>query len=383
MMKNKISKEDLLSFIGVFLITIGDYFCYSWIDIPYRHIIGVPFIVAGSIVFLIDIYKNIKNKLYTKKQLKIIGVLLVLGALVWHRINVFYTTIVMALYFVNKDLKKMFKYLFISMAIGMGLIIFLNIINVIPDFISYRKVDGVKHYRYSLGFRNPNVLYRFYIAFIMCGAIVTKNNRLYLMLSLIAGMILYLITDSRMGLVILLLFIALCMLPKKIRKKTSFNRLVPYAFIGGIIISIAVALLFYKGVVNDVLSFRPEIWKLYLGELGFFGRFGRIKGAYIENDIEVIKGIPLDNLYLHTLCYGGIYGCIFYIVLFFVAFHKVKEKNNYNMFMIFFISLAYGFIENFSGQNEGLMLLVLLIMLLDKNKMKELNDDYVYEKSSN
>ena len=375
-MKNKImslSKQEWLTFLGVFLITIGDYFCYSWIDVPYRHIFGVPIVVAGTIILLIDVIKNIKEKVYTPKQLKTMGIIILVGALVWHRIQVFYTAIVIALHFVNKDLKFLFKSLFISMLFGMTLIMFLNLINVIPGRVLTRVKDGEVFYRYCLGFRQPNVLYRYYIAMVMCGAITLKNNKWFIIIAFILGLVLYKVTYSRMGLVMLFLLIFVCILPKTFRKKVAFNKLIPYMFIGGLIVSIIVAIAFHNNeTLNDWLSTRPMIWYEYLKDVGLLGRFRRIQ-----------EDMPLDNIYLHILSYGGIYGIIAYIALFFVAFNKFDLKNGYNTFMIFFISLAYGFIENFSAQNENMLLILLIVMLLDKNKLAEIEDDYEYEKSPN
>lgn len=375
-MKNRIvglSKQEWLTFLGVFLITIGDYFCYSWIDVPYRHILGVPVVVTGTVILLIDVIKNIKEKVYTPKQLKTMGIIILVGALVWHRIQVFYTAIVIALHFVNKDLKFLFKSLFISMLFGMALIMFLNLINVIPDRVLTRVKDGEVFYRYCLGFRQPNVLYRYYIAMVMCGAIALKNNRWFLIIAFILGLGLYKVTYSRMGLVMLFLLIFVCILPKAFRKKAAFNKLIPCMFIGGLIVSIIVAIAFHNNeTLNDWLSTRPMIWYEYLKDVGLLGRFRRIQ-----------EDMPLDNIYLHILSYGGVYGVIAYIALFFVAFNKFDLKNGYNTFMIFFISLAYGFIENFSAQNENMLLILLIVMLLDKNKLAEIEDDYEYEKSPN
>ena len=385
-MKNrlkKLSKQDWFSFIGIFLVTIGNYFCSSWIDMPLRNVIGVSVITIGSILLFTDVINNFKNKIYTKKQLKIICVITILCSLVFHRLDVYFVSLIIAMSFLNKNLKFMFKCLFFSMLIGILIIVFLNLLNIIPDFISYREVEGVITHRYSLGFRNPNVLFRLYMSMTLCGVIAFDKNKIYMFITFLLGLLMYRLTDSRMGLVMLFLVFMIGLLPIKFLKKISFNKAFPYLFIFGLLISIATALLFEKGIINNILSYRPEFWKVYIEDLEFFGRFKRITAEHIENGVKMDVIMPLDNLYLHILCYGGIYGFMVYSVLFFAAFKNAKTKENYHLFIIFLITFIYGYIEDFSNQNESMFVILLIMMLLDKNKMEELKEDSLNENSSN
>lgn len=372
-MKNKFSKKEIISFIGVLLITLGDYFNCSWIDKPYRNIIGFSMILVGTIILMIDVIKNIYNKKYDKKQITIMMILVLLGALSWNRMTVFYTSIVMVMHFLDKDLKQMIKYLFISSVAGLLLIIFLNVIGVIPQFVMHRYNGEEDIVRYGLGFRQPNVIYRFYVAMVMQGLISLRNNKWFMAIAILGGIVLFLFTNSRTGIVMLFLLIVLSLAPKLIRNKVSLgNKYIPYMFLAMTVISI-ITLIFMNDnyQINHLLSGRPSIWKLYFDNISFFGKSGRI------------DGLPLDNLFLYIMYCGGVYGFIFYSVLYFVSFKNARSDSSYYLFVIFFITFIYGFTENFTSQNESLSLIILLIQLFDKDKLKEIDDDYVYENNQN
>ncbi len=366
-LKNSISnitKQQWISFIGVFLITIGDYICFSCIEAPLRHYIGIPVLVIGTIVLLVDVIKGIKNKEYSKNQIKIFWILAAAGLLIWHRISVFYPTLIMVMHFLNKGLRYLFKCLFISMLIGFSAIILLTLVNIIPSE-PFHRTDVIK--RYSLGFIHPNATFKYYIALLMCGAIVLKNNKIFLLSTLPVGVALFYITDSRMGIGMLILFVLLSVLPRSIKKKISFNSIIPYAFLGLTIISVLTAIIFANNdFMNVLLNTRPMIWNEYLKEIGFLGRF-----THIET-------LPIDNVYIHILCFGGIFGFVAYTVAYFVGFNRSGlTKDNYNFFVIFFITLIYGFIENIGRQNECFTLILLLFLLLDKEKVHEIEDEYI------
>ena len=95
--------------------------------------------------------------------------------------------------------------------------------------------------------------------------------------------------------------------------------------------------------------------------------------------IEQIHAMPIDNVFLHMLYYGGIYGFVFYLVIYFVAFMKTDYKHNYNVFILFLTVFIYGLVENYSNQGESFYLLIVMIQLLDSSKLKELDDDYKKE----
>ena len=96
--------------------------------------------------------------------------------------------------------------------------------------------------------------------------------------------------------------------------------------------------------------------------------------------IEQIHRMPIDNVFLHTLYYGGIYGYIFYLVIYFMTFRKTDYKNNYNVFILFLTVFIYGLVENHSNQGESFYFLLVMIQLLNHKKLIELDDDYKEEK---
>ena len=358
----KLEEKEWLSFLGVFLITLGNYFYVSWMNKIFRTVLAAVIVITGIVFLSFDIIKNLKEKKYTKKQLKTIGILVGAGVLVWHAISVYYTVIVMVMHFLDKDFRKLFKYIFISSVFSFGLLVLLNIIGLIPGYVMHRGILK----RYSLGFKHPNILFRMYITILISGAIMYKNDKYFLIGSLIIGMLLFLLTNSRAGVVVLLIFYLLSILPKNIKRKFAFNKCIPYLFVFGILVSTLTGLIFGDGeVLNGVGSGRPGIWYTYLQNISVIGRFNRV------------NNLPLDNLYLHILAYGGIIGVIFYIWLYFVSFSKKVNKGNYNVFIIFAITLVYGYAESMSLQSESYFLILLIMQLMDCKKLEELDDDYI------
>ena len=100
----------------------------------------------------------------------------------------------------------------------------------------------------------------------------------------------------------------------------------------------------------------------------------------IYGQIKQIHSMPIDNVFLHTLYYGGIYGYVFYLVLYFVSFRKSDMKHNSNIFILFLTVFMYGLVENHSNQGESFVMILVFIQLLDSSKLKQLDELYKEEK---
>lgn len=360
----KLSKKDIYDFLAMFFIVLGNYLLYSTLAETFRMVVCVLFVILGSVMTFISVVKKIKNKEYTKKQYLIVGAIALTAVLVWHRPAEIYVSTLLAMNYITQDLRKMIKNIFFACAISYAVVVLMWIIGITIGVIAYRG-DFSRH---GVGFNHPNVAVRFFVPIILSGAILCKNNRLFLFLSLFAAGLGFFVTNSRGGCLVIMIFCVLSMLPKVVKKSLSNIKMVPGLFVFFTIISFFIMSYFDESLVlNKILSGRPSIWRVYMNNLSFFGQ------------IYQVHEMPIDNVFLHMLYYGGLYGFLFYLVLYFVAFKKTDCKRNCNIFILFLSVFIYGLVENYSNQGESFYLLILMIQLLDYKKIKELDDDYTLE----
>ena len=114
---------------------------------------------------------------------------------VWHRPAEIYVSTLIALRYINEDLRRMIKNIFFASVISYAIIVLMWGIGVTVGVISYRG-DFLRH---GIGFNNPNVAIRFLVPIIISGAIMCKNNILFLLLSLGASVTGFFVTNSRGG----------------------------------------------------------------------------------------------------------------------------------------------------------------------------------------
>lgn len=364
----ELSKYEKLSYIGVFLFVAGNLFWRANIPVVVRGIIYGLFATIGTICLGIEIVSNLKNKRYTKQQLYCLAIVAFGGLLLVHKTFTYYETALIAINFMNKSLRSLIKCFFYSTVSVFLLIIALCVLRAIPNLIIEREVDDGFLARYSIGFRHPNAMYRFFIGIVISGAITTRNNKWFLIGVWVIGVGLFLLSNSRTGMLIITLFVVLSLLPKHVKKKYAFSDVIPFAFVGFSILSLLIALFFKdNGTLNNLLSNRPWLWNMYIKDIGLFGQ-------------SKSKDFMLDNIFLNTMYCGGLLGFFCYMLLYFISFNGVKNKGNYNLFIIIGTIFLYGMTESFTRLTENYALLFVLIQILDKNKLRELDDDYVFEK---
>lgn len=359
-MRNKEIKSAVYDFLSMFFIIVGNYLIYSTLAQMIKIVICTSFIVLGSIMTLIPVIKKFKNKEYTKKQLITVGLIALFAIPVWHRPAEIYVSTLLALRYVNEDLRRMIKNIFFASVISYAVIVLMWGIGVTIGVIAYRG-DFLRH---GIGFNHPNVAIRFLVPIIISGAIFCKNNRLFLFLSLAAAVCGFFVTNSRGGCLAIVIFCALSLLPRGAKKVFSNVKLVPILFLVFTIVSLVLVNYYNNNsILNELLSSRPYIWKVYMDNLKVIGQ------------VYQVHDMPLDNVFLHTLYYGGVYGYVFYLIIYFVAFSKSGFKHNYNVFILFLTVFIYGLVENYSNQGESFYLLLVMIQLLDYKKLKELDDE--------
>jgi hypothetical protein len=124
------------------------------------------------------------------------------------------------------------------------------------------------------------------------------------------------------------------------------------------------ALIFKDTYLNDISNHRLEFWAEYLSNVSILGG---------KKSLSVGS---LDNMFVGTLYYGGIYGAIYFCVLYFFSFNKSESKGMHSVALVFYMMFLYGFVENCTSLGESFIIVMVMIQLFDKKKLNELNEDY-------
>ena len=362
---SKLTKDEKLTIVGVFLTIFGSYFGYSGLDKKIRVPISAIICLIGGIILLVQDIKYYKQGLYTERQKKILATLAVLGLIVIFREDSLYLSLVIAANFVHKDLKQLMKIIFYSSIASFLLICFLCLIGLVKNDIHYRNIFNFVVLRETIGFSNPNVVYRFFVPIVLTGLFVFKDKAIYALACLCIGMLLFFITGSRAGLLAIIAFTILCCMPKSIKDKIYNVKLIPYVFLSFTLISILCAILLHKSNLDEYGSARFTIWYNYFKQIGVFA------------NIHKVNGRPLDNLFLNTMHFGGIYGYIYYYCLYLMAFIRNDKKNSQLIFILFLVTFVYGLFENFSAFGESRVLIILFSIILNGDKIDELSEENV------
>lgn len=354
-------RRKIYDFLSVFFCIFGGYIGYANVPIyEVKNYMKIGFITLGAVMLLISLIIKIVKKELSKKQMVIALLIAVTGTMVWYRMKELYIFLLIALNFIDKDIKELMKYIFISCLTSYLFVIFMCIMGQFPDDVIMRENIA----RHKLGFVHPNICFRFYLPIVISGAITFNNDIRFLGVCSIISILLFILTNSRAGIVIINLFVLLALVPRKIKKKLYNPMIIPYAFLFATLLSLVLGA-FSDGfeTMNAWFSNRPDLWKEYIEQVKFIG-----------NGTENIN-TALDNIFVRLLYSAGIIGYIFYAYLFFAATLKKGAKENYNLFALCITVFIYGLMENCTSVGECFMLLPMLISILDGDKLKELKDD--------
>lgn len=361
----KLDIEEKQTIVGVFLMILGSYISYSGINRILKIVICAILTIIGSIILIVQNVRYYKEGKYTSKQKKLLLILAVLGSIVIHREDAIYTSLVIAANFVGKDLKKLMKIVFYSCIVSFIFVSSLFIFGFAVNKVTSRDFFDVSIYRSTLGFSHPNLVFRFYMPIVLSGLFIFKDNIYYVLIALLLGVGLFFITGSRGGLLTLICLFILCIVPKKIKNKLYNVKVIPYIFLFFTFVTLILAIIFHDGDLNDYGSGRFNIWYTYINDISVFGK------------VHKINKWPLDNMYLHTLYYGGMYGYIYYYAIYVLAFINQNKKNSKLVFILFLSTFIYGFFENFSSFGESQVLIIMMSLILNYDKIDELNDENV------
>ena len=334
------------------------YFCYIFLlmesmfsTVPFLNKI-LKYIVYTILIFLV-FYIILINKDFKKNELL--------------KILIYFTiTTITAFVARNKQLLKImliimaFKEIDFEEFIKKDLkyrLIFLIIV-ILLSFLGLTKGNNIIRengtFRYSLGFYHPNILGLETLTLCLEYLYINrnKNKPRQFIIVIIALLFNIFITDSRACITSLLLILIYLCFPKK-TFKTICDNLICKFLIKNIyfIVMILIFILSFNFKINgnnfinkidDLLSTRLYCANYYIKKHNVFKPFGQ----YIKRlDSTNNNFLPLDIRYIHlTLIYGPIM-MILLLYMFYIAFKRAYQNQNYSLILILIIWSIYSLIE--------------------------------------
>lgn len=198
----------------------------------------------------------------------------------------------------------------------------------------------------ALGFKNPNGVLMFLLPIVAAATLYisdAKPKKKYLTLAilLLVTIVLFGVSGSRNGLIIILLVIATGAISSTLwsKVKKPLLKIAPATFGIFTVLSFILVLLFGKewsNPVNRVLSFRPS--KMFESASDFIANPTWISG-------QEVSGFPVDNLYLFVALSYGVLVLIGYTFVFWRLF---KSETNIRIVVVGLLMLLYGVFEKFT-----------------------------------
>lgn len=354
----KLSKSEIANFFIVFLFLSYKYFLmwFSNFGIKINYLIIIP--LALSIIVLV-------NKKYTKSILIKIFILLLFFAFSYYNsqsIDIL-LAIIFSLLFYDREKgdREFIKYFVIVSSILFSLTIILSLLGIINSTTSQRVVNGAIILRKSLGFSHANSAFIYFMPIVL-GIMYTKgeklNKPLFIFVIDVISIILYAVTLSRTGLLLIIILNFLLFFDFIIIRSKIFKMIAKYNYIILLLVSIYLGIkigVIFENPINELLSYRPFYYNQAISFYGF-----HIFGSTPNGNII------LDNSYLTYLLIYGIIPYIFY------TFFQIKTfdffKNDRKKIIILFIFALYGVLENNFIYSCNFILALQFIFFLSQKK---------------
>lgn len=355
---------NILTLIFLFLVSIGN------LQISIINSSKILYYIVFGLLFFIAVLTVIKQKNTSFPSNSILVVISLL--LIWKFIVLFYTpfikegvinildfiVIILASFFVFPNILKMYD--FIKQIYVTSLIIcFISIVGSLyikPEKIYFRLTDQGYIIREGWLFNHPNMagLYGVVI-FISSFLLFSKFKNKVFIVSLIGGISLPFITNSRTSIVIIFGFLILFYFWKK--KLFIGNRLFIFSFYGvGILCSSIIIFLASNSLenINKIFSNRMVIWENIFGSMNnkIIGEGLFIQGNNLIYSVDR-NGFGLDGLFISYLYNEGFIGIsLFIIFILLISSHLLKKSyNNFSIVLlisalIFSLTESHFFIVN-------------------------------------
>lgn len=351
-MKRTYVKKDAIEFIFVFTIIVLRYFRF------YEIIGKIPFfsILSFIVVLMMIRVKSLNlDKEEMKKAFLLFGFFSILTFL--SQKPDFIYIYLLSLIFINQENKKVMKfYLFSSLPLFLLTIIF-SFTGILENKIILRYgIDGIS-YRSSLGFDNPNAVFMFWIPIVFSIYYLVEKKIIFFLITIIPTVFLFLHTDSRSGILTILILYIYVLLNSKI-KKIVHKKFLPIFFCLSTFVMFILSYFYggnYSNLFNKIFNLRPKCINFYLTNrenIRFFG------GTQIE-------GFPLDNIGLSILIELGIISFIIFAIIFYKAAKKIEDDK---ILVLLFVYLIYGIAETSSLITGPTFIMIFVYKYLVKNK---------------
>ncbi len=294
------------------------------------------FLIFLIIFLIIDIYKK---KIRKNEFIKIIILLSISAYMVilYQDVN-FLISLIMAVICIRKDNKNYVKKFLIFSILLYSMTIVLYYIGILESKNLIRLTEDGIVTRYSLGFNHPNEVFLFFIPIALAGYYLYSEKKSFYIIIFIVATILYKLSYSRTGYIVVLFILLIHILYKMKNVKIGINKVLPYMFFIFTIISIGVAIIYgnnNSNYISTALSGRPYYWNYYIENGSILSLLGG----------NSVNGWNLDNLYIYLLVELGIIGYIVYSLIYYKSLKQLKTKKDNKLLLIIFIFMIYGLTE--------------------------------------
>lgn len=307
------------------------------------------FISILSVIFLVIHILYVK---FTIKQITYIALFILLGAIItlFSKKTTIFISIIAIIFAKDIPYERLFKSVFIVRSIAFIFMIVLGVSGIIDSSNSFRIGDnGEVIKRYSLGFVHPNITYlNFYIIILLFIYIYYKRiNIVHCSWIFLLSLILFKLTDSRTGLLsVLLSLLIVWILKSNLVKKKIVKKLIVLTPLFCNVFSILTA--YYYSPNNNVIE---GLNNILTGRIGLANRFlnnykitlfgqkivegSNLNGAYLR----------IDNGYISLLLAYGIIISLIYIVLQTIILRKFISEKRYKEILLILSFAIYGITE--------------------------------------
>lgn len=252
--------------------------------------------------------------------------------------------------------EKCLEYYFIFSVIVMCTCMILYFFEIIPQKDDIYRGDQIRR---ALGFVHPNTGFRYFFGSLMALYLLDKKKIAFNVYALSGTIPLYLLTDSRTGLICCMLFVIAAnfgIIFEKQIKKINFK----YWYLLVTIFSLVFMIGFRNNAEwNDLLSGRPNLLYNILVDAKWHILYGHMDFLYCDNRI------------IYVIVKNGITALILTNIFYYLVF---KKETSVEIKIIFIMGLLYGMSENLRSIGQTIVPLVCLWSLYDhyiKNKVAE------------
>lgn len=300
-----------------------------------------------AMTFIYLVVNNI-NKVNIKWFSYILFMSLYLGVL-YRDVNILLPFIVSLLFLTdNNPVYKIVKYYLISLSIAFFGTVLCGYLGILESAKLSRVVGNIYIQRNSLGFSHPNTAFLYFFYIILGYYYISKNTKLFFIVTIISSFIVYKMTLCRTGFICIIIFLLSVLILSKLKKMRIIRYLFPILFIFTLILAYKFG--DYNSFLNQLSSNRLYLWKYYISNHLVFNISGN----------KLVPSYIIDNLYLNIILSFGIVGLILYVIMYYFSGRNVEK--NIKLSIIFNIVLIYGIFETHTI-NSGINFLITIQIL--------------------